>query len=675
MGNSILRQACGLALSLLVSITTSSTAYTARPSIEAFGSLPAYSNLQLSPDGTRFAALIPIDGERRLAVYDMTEQGSWKSRVLTYKSNGEQPDVVKGFSWANNNRILLKFRRASERNEVPVVETRMLALDSDFSNQTIVPQPKLVKERVSGSHRQFAIYYPPQIQDRVVNTLPNDPDHVLLELTRYFNLTDAGRNAAHFAFLKPERNVYRLNINDATMTRIERGNRSVVHYMADAAGQVRLRTMNRDNNMSYEVRLPGSKKWESLLTWDGDLEASFHPLAFTKDPNILFISTRDDQGRRQIRDLDIRTKTVGEIVAAHPRVDMGELLFDEADTVIGVTHSAELGTRVTWFDEPYATLARVLDRAMPDTSNRIVSADSALKKFIVYSSSSTEPGFYSLLIPETLSLLTIARVYPGLKGQSLSPMRPQNFMARDGLKIPAFVTKPTGKGPFPLVVLPHGGPNSRDTLGFDYEVQFLASRGYAVLQPNFRGSTGYGRAFEEAGHGEWGMKMQDDITDGVKEMIAQGVADPDRICIMGWSYGGYASLMGAVKTPDLYKCAISGAPVTDLNKWMKERSKFQFATNNDPRIGDRWSDRGRMRDTSPANNVDAIKIPILLIHGDNDRTVSIEHSELMARKLKRAGADYKFIRIKGADHHHSLARHRIRYLKEVESFLKKHIGE
>ena len=253
-----------------------------------------------------------------------------------------------------------------------------------------------------------------------------------------------------------------------------------------------------------------------------------------------------------------------------------------------------------------------------------------------------------------------------------------SYKARDGTVIPAYLTRPAGKSdtPGPLIVLPHGGPNARDYPQFDWIVQFLASRGYAVLQPQFRGSTGFGDAFREAGYRQWGGLMQDDVTDGVHAMIDQGIADPHRICIVGASYGGYAALAGAAFTPELYACAISINGVSDLSALLQRTIPvFRiYSTSLDQwtarigKPGDRSLDR-----KSPINAVAAISAPVLIIYGTSDGVVPSDQSERMAAALSKAGKPVKLVRLPDEDHWLSRSDTRIQMLSEVEAFLREHL--
>jgi dipeptidyl aminopeptidase/acylaminoacyl peptidase len=258
----------------------------------------------------------------------------------------------------------------------------------------------------------------------------------------------------------------------------------------------------------------------------------------------------------------------------------------------------------------------------------------------------------------------------------MGDVQPYGYAAGDGLHIPAYLTLPPGKPPhnLPLVVVPHGGPDDRDDMTFDFIRQFLANRGYAVLQPQFRGSRGFGRAFTRAGFGQWGLRVQDDISDGVRKTIADGVADPRRICIFGASYGGYAALAGATLTPDLYACVASLAGPSNLED-MLDYSRDQFGRETKDYWMARIGEDSAHRDAaSPALHADRVKAPVLLLHSELDITVPISQSETMEKALEKAGKKVEFVRLPGDDHYMALEQTRLRVLQELEKFLAANIG-
>ncbi len=367
---------------------------------------------------------------------------------------------------------------------------------------------------------------------------------------------------------------------------------------------------------------------------------------------------------------------------ANEKYDVDDSLEDPwTGRVIGVAF-ADDKLEYLYFDPAMEKLQRGLEVAFPGLSVHAVSWDLAKDKLIVMVDGPRQPTAYYYLNRTTHEATQLASTYPNLDEADLGEMKPWPYKARDGLDIPAYLTLPPGKAPknLPVVIMPHGGPGARDMLAFDWMSQFFANRGYAVLQPNFRGSTGYGQKFEEAGYGQWGLKMQDDVTDGVKKLIADGIADPKRICIVGASYGGYAALAGAAFTPDLYACAVSFAGVSDIGKMLRSDAT-DYGANSwavsemNRSVGDRYDNSGQLAATSPAKHADAIKCPVLLLHGAGDTTVRIDQSEAMRDALQAAHKSVQYVRFEGDSHYMLLADTRIRVLKEAEAFLKKNIGE
>nr|WP_269815615.1 prolyl oligopeptidase family serine peptidase [Parvularcula mediterranea] len=267
--------------------------------------------------------------------------------------------------------------------------------------------------------------------------------------------------------------------------------------------------------------------------------------------------------------------------------------------------------------------------------------------------------------------------YPALDDATLGEVIVTSYKARDGLDIQAFVTLPPGMGSLeeaknlPFALLPHGGPTARDFYGFDWLAQFLAHQGFGVMQMNFRGSSGYGEEFKSAGDRQWGQAMQDDITDGAKWLIGEGMADAGKTSIIGASYGGYAALMGAVKTPDLYRCAVAINAVTDLPKILKDGKDYVGGTYGTRHIGRLWGDRKMLAENSPARRADDIKIPTLIIMSEEDRVVRPDHSEDMHRALKRAGKDTKLVTLPKGSHYLNVGTNRITMLREMDGFLSR----
>ncbi len=337
-----------------------------------------------------------------------------------------------------------------------------------------------------------------------------------------------------------------------------------------------------------------------------------------------------------------------------------------------------LNPRLVYVDPKNAALERALEKAFPDRSVYIVDRSTDSQRLLVETETSMHPSVYYLVDRTAHKADIVGEAYPALNGAQLGEVRKITYDARDGTRIPAFLTLPPGKGDkdLPLVVLVHGGPESSDPGGFDWWAQFLATRGYAVLQPQFRGSTGYGTAHRLAGYRQWGALMQDDVTDGVRHLIATGVANAKHVCIMGASYGGYAALAGAAFTPDLYACAVSVNGVSDLPQMIGDvRSKAGSDSNSLAYWKDHIGSPGdpNVLQASPARAATAIEAAILLIHGDEDTVVPAKQSQTMAQALDTAGKPYEYVKLAGEDHWLSSGKTRTQLLQTIEAFLAKHL--
>jgi len=368
-----------------------------------------------------------------------------------------------------------------------------------------------------------------------------------------------------------------------------------------------------------------------------------------------------------------------ERVLAEAPFEVSDLLRDpHRNTAAGLVSTGERPT-YQWLSPDLESAHATLTRAFKgrDVSLRGWSQDRS--RLVARVAAPDAPGTWYLYDKGRKEISLLGEEYPELSGVKFGTTRWITYKARDGLEIPAYVTLPPNASPgarHPLVVLPHGGPALRDTYDFDYIAQFIASRGYAVLQPQFRGSEGFGDDFEDAGHGEWGGKMQTDLLDGVAALTASGDVDPKRVCVVGASFGGYAALAGASLHPDSYRCAASIAGIADLGQLMLESGRSHG--RDSASLDDLRRMIGQVRpqvlaETSPAQHAAAIKAPVLLIHGDRDTVVSVQQSHRMAAALKAAGKAHELVILEGENHYLARSSHRTRTLEALETFLAKHL--
>lgn len=381
--------------------------------------------------------------------------------------------------------------------------------------------------------------------------------------------------------------------------------------------------------LSYWYRPLGSDQWqkidESALTDD-----HWIPLSASSRSDELIISSREGRDTWAIFNFDPIGKQRGKMLAGDPKEDMfvaDKVVTDQLRSVL----SRGMKPKLHWFDSKMADLQGEVDKALPGRVD-LISGDPD-GQVLIESSSDVDPGRWYLLDAPSMSMRLLLVSRGSIDPDEMRPMEVMTYPSKDGLMIPAYLTRPEGgdKGPKPMVVMVHGGPALRDGWHWNPEVQMLATSGYVVFQPQFRGSAGFGKAFEEAGFGQWGLAMQDDVTAGVEALIAQGIADPKRICIYGASYGGYAAVWGLIKTPELYRCGITLAGVSDieylLTDWSDRNSNKRVRELQRFRIGDRQRDKIKFDDVSPLKHAHRIQAPLLIAHGEVDERVPPSHSE------------------------------------------------
>ncbi|MCP5040416.1 MAG: S9 family peptidase [bacterium] len=470
----------------------------------------------------------------------------------------------------------------------------------------------------------------------------------------------------------------RMNVSTGRLRSAVARKRGIKLWFADHDGEVRVGIGYPGTSKTIYARGDEDDSFEELTSFDVYEEDGFSFAGYSFDPDTLYVYS-DHEGRDALFEYSISNKKFGDLVYAHPEYDVAGLYFDlRRRKLVGVGVIAE-SPQVEILDEEAKAEFATIDRALPDTANRVYSASTDRQRMIIERSSDTHPPEYFLFTQDTKPkrLDFFLALYPDLTDAKLASMRPIRYRARDGLEIPGYLTLPVGRAPekLPVIVYLHGGPSSRFYEAFDPVVQLFASRGFAVFQPNFRGSTGYGEAFEIAGFRQWGLSMQDDVTDGVKWLVELGIADPDRVGVYGASYGGYASLMGLIKTPQLFRAGASYAGVTDLPLLLANSEFYLFADHNRPRVGGGWGDKARLEQNSPLHRADEIRVPVLLGHGTDDPTVHVKHSARMARALERAGKSVEYMEFEDEAHGFLLESNRLAFYGRLASFFEEHLAQ
>lgn len=473
--------------------------------------------------------------------------------------------------------------------------------------------------------------------------------------------------------------VYRIDLDSGRGRRVETGLEDTRGYLLRPDGSLAARIATNPDNGRFRLTAPGGGGvhrtiFEQVAPLDGP-----GVWGFAQDPDKVIISTSVD-GQPRLSELSLSTGESREIEDLD--AEAADPLYDKHQRLVGIGTQAENMDYV--FFEPRLEAAwTLLRRGLPNSRLTPVSFSADYQAVVVHSDSPNDAGTFYLYDAAARSVSVVGRNYPAIDPAAIAPVRIVSYTAADGMAQTGYLTLPRGRAEqnLPLILLPHGGPASRDHLGFDWWAQALASRGYAVFQPQFRGSAGFGQAYMEAGYGEWGRKMQTDLNDAVSHLAGQGIIDPGRVCIVGASYGGYAALAGVAMHPDVYRCAVSVAGVSDLRAMLdsEARAAGYGAQSRNPviRYWNRFMGGSGLRDRSldersPAHLVANINDPVLLIHGRNDTVVPYNQSEIMRDAMRMAGKPVELVELAGEDHWLSFAPTRRQMLDATVTFVERH---
>ncbi|MEL6362142.1 MAG: alpha/beta fold hydrolase [Pseudomonadota bacterium] len=480
-------------------------------------------------------------------------------------------------------------------------------------------------------------------------------------------------------------NVYKVNLENGRGSKHANGTTLTSEWFMESDGTIIAREDYDREKGIYKLRAKEGRDWRPIVEKFDVERRPYNIYGMTPD-NKRFVVGETVSGEAGFEVVQVKTidfdGTVGERIFTRGDGLIGGFIRSQDSTVIGVRYEG-LTPTYEFLDQ---NLDSAIGKVVDDLTGLYVSVrdfTADYSKALLHISGSGLSPSYFLLDVASGNLSRLSQQYPAISDADVGEKISIEYKARDGLPISAIVTLPAGKSfgdKLPLVVLPHGGPAAYDNLSFDWMANGIASRGYMVLQPNFRGSTGFGEEFTRAGDQEWGKSMQHDVTDGVQKLIKTGWADPDRICIMGHSYGGYAALAGGAYTPDLYKCIVAGAPVSDLVK-MSNWEKSETGRNSEvvkywaKVMGDVKEVKDYLVEASPAKQAENFTAPVLLIHGVDDTVVPFEQSRIMESALKKANKSVRVVKLKNEDHWLSVSESRLKMLTEAVNFIDEHIGE
>lgn len=632
----------------LTAAFTAHAADNAAPLVSRFFSHPDYSEVRISPSGNYLGALVPVQKRLRLAVVNLADHTAKIVAAL------EDYDIGH-FEWVNDNRLVFSVLDL-QAGLADQTGGGLFAVNRDGDNfRELAPTVK----KAIGSN-QFIYRY-----TSLLTALHDGSDDVLAL---------SNENNARYP------DVYRLNTRTGKRTLASLGKPGdVVHWVADRQGGVRA-AMTQENGTRLHVywRSTADGDWVEIGTYRID-EPKMVPIDFDADGTLIVAS---DIGRdtTAIYRYDAVKKALGDLVVAHPQADLTSGLVHDAKTqrLVGIHYEADRAG-AAWFDLEYARLQKSIDNALPDHANWITKAGS---RVLVESFSDVDPGHYYLLNLENNKLEPVAIRRKAIDPAQMPHRQPVHYKSRDGLDIPAYLTLPPNKDAknLPLVLLVHGGPWVRGGhWRWSAEPAYLATLGYAVLEPDFRGSLGWGRKLYLAGWKQWGLAMQDDLNDGMDWLAANGTVDPKRACIMGASYGGYAVMMGLARDPERFRCGINYVGVTDINlmfdvTWSDMAGTDFIRYSAKEMIGDPYADEKRLLDTSPLRNAAKIHKPVLMAYGVQDRRVPLIHGERMRNALRSEGTPVEWVVYNDEGHGFLREENRFEFYRRVTQFLAKNLG-
>ena len=632
---------------------------TVAPPAEAFGTLPQTDHVSISPNGKTLAWADFSAAAARVVMFDVAAHATKRvSRI-------DPPMKLRDLYWGDDDTLLVavSFVDPSASGERDRAEFfRLMSVDANTGEAHVMLMSGGFRPNVTDS-QVLATYLAGRPKTLIMSS--RDWSAVAHRAEIGSRLNDARKDSGWVSA------VYAVDTRTGTGKLIEQGTQFTDQWVIDPDGDAVARSEFDPRGNVFRILVKRGLSWHEILHQEN--QGKFELSGLTADGTAIVALGPSDHGRAKLLALPLD--------GSAPRVMLEDAQLEvdavQNDRLSRIPVAAILGgpdPQYRFFDPADQKRADGVARAFPGRRVSIYSESQDKQRVVAYvAGPATPPAFYLVDFKSHRADL-IGEEYPALTGAHLGESRAISYKARDGLEIPAYLTLPPGSAVknMPLVVLPHGGPEARDTPRFDWWAQFLATRGYAVLQPQFRGSSGFGNEFRLAGRRQWGGLMQDDITDGVTFLIQQGIADPHRLCIVGASYGGYAALAGAAFTPDLYACAVSINGVSNLPQmqhWVQVRSGSESDT-----VG-YWRDSigphldPKVIAASPVNAVDRIHVPIMLMVSSDDTVVPQSQSEQMARALQQSGKSVSVVTLQGDDHWLSHSETRVRMLKELDTFL------
>ncbi|WP_229130290.1 S9 family peptidase [Ancylomarina sp. 16SWW S1-10-2] len=593
--------------------------------LEDFFKNPLKTSYQISPEGTKFSYRAPFEDRMNIFIQEI---GSEEAVQITFEKDRD----ISGYFWANDNRILYLKDSGGDEN------FKLYGVDIDGKNQVC-----------------FTDF--DKVTTNIIDRLDAIPDEIIISMNK--------RDPKAF-------DPYRLNIVTGELTMLYKNPGNITGWMTDHDGKLRIATAVTDMvNATVLYRETEKDEFKPIITTS--FKETMSPQFFTFDNKKLYASSNLGRDKAEIVIFDPATGKETETLFANDMVDVEGLSYSRKRKVLTKAIYTTDMVKFKFFDKESEDMYNRVKKELPAYDCYFTSSNRNEDKFLVRTYSDRSLGAYYIYDKNTDELKLISEVSPWLDESHMAAMKPIKYTSRDGKTIHGYLTLPVGVDAknLPMVVNPHGGPWARDNWGFNPEIQFLANRGYAVLQMNFRGSTGYGRDFWECSFKKWGLEMQDDITDAVQWAIDQGIADKDRIAIYGGSYGGYATLAGLAFTPDLYKCGVDYVGVSNMFTFMNSLPPYwePYRQMLYEMAGDPVKDSVMLAKVSPALHADKIKVPLFVAQGANDPRVNLAESDQMVAAMKARGINVEYMVKDNEGHGFRNIENRYDFYRSMEKFL------
>jgi dipeptidyl aminopeptidase/acylaminoacyl peptidase len=626
------------------------------PSLEAYGELARVRSMAISPDGTTVAFVSRVGGRDVITTLDVATNTVEPRMVI-------DEIATRDLWFADNDHVVFIASDA----------THMMGFRGDFEYSAAF-SVNIRKNELATMLKDTKDLFPAQSGLGNIVGKYKKPGDVLMPA--YMTV-----NKSHSTL--PRMDLLKVSLESGRGKTFRRGTSHTIDWFVDEAGTVLAREDYDNKGDAYRIYSEASGKMKKIY----ETEASRIPFSLIgvkadRSALILVDTSADNNGFDAVYEMDFEGNISAQVLE-RTGVDIDAIYSDHNRFVEGVKYSGALPS-YHFYDPEVDAAVQSMVETFGNSAVHIVSNSDGWKQIVYLVYSSDTPGKYILQDRATGKVTGLVMRRDDIPAEAIGEIVGVSYPARDGLTIPAVLTWPAGlptedRKNLPLVVMPHGGPAAYDAIGFDWMAQYFANRGYVVLQPNFRGSSGYGSDFLRAGDGEWGRKMQDDVTDGVSILTEGGFVDSERICIVGASYGGYSALAGGAYTPELYKCVVAVAPVSDLPRMIRDVSKRRgyrhWAVDYWKEIiGDPKSPKVDLDAISPVNSAATFEAPVLLIHGKDDTVVPISQSEVMEKALLKEGKSVEFVALNGEDHWLSDGDTRIETLRAMSDFVEAHIG-